>query len=45
MKYIKSPIFYMGNKYDLLHELIPRFPKKEEINTFIDLFGGGEQSV
>lgn len=31
----------MGNKYDLLHELIPRFPKKEEINTFIDLFGGG----
>lgn len=41
MKYIKSPIFYMGNKYDLLHELIPRFPKKEEINTFIDLFGGG----
>lgn len=41
MKYIKSPIFWMGNKYDLLYELLPRFPKKEEINTFIDLFGGG----
>lgn len=36
----KSPIFYMGNKYDLLCELLPRFPKKEEVGTFIDLFGG-----
>ena len=40
MKYIKSPIFWMGNKYDLLYELLPRFPKKEEIDVFIDLFGG-----
>ena len=38
MNYIKSPIFYMGNKYDLLEQLIPLFPKN--INTFYDLFGG-----
>ena len=37
---IKSPIFYMGNKYDLLDELLTYFPKKEEVDTFIDLFGG-----
>lgn len=40
MKYVKSPIFYMGNKYDLLHELLPRFPKENDVGTFIDLFGG-----
>ena len=41
-KYIKSPIFYMwvGNKYDLLAELLPRFPKADKVETFIDLFGG-----
>ena len=38
MTYIKSPIFYMGNKYRLLPQLIPLFPAK--INTFYDLFGG-----
>jgi DNA adenine methylase len=37
---IKSPIFYMGNKYDLLDDLLAYFPKKEEVDTFIDLFGG-----
>ena len=37
---IKSPIFYMGNKYDLLDDLLAFFPKKEEVGTFIDLFGG-----
>lgn len=36
--YIKSPIFYMGNKYRLLPQLIPLFPAK--VNTFYDLFGG-----
>ena len=36
--YLKSPIFYMGNKYRLLPQLIPLFPAK--INTFYDLFGG-----
>ena len=38
MTYLKSPIFYMGNKYRLLPQLIPLFPAK--INTFYDLFGG-----
>lgn len=38
MEYVKSPIFYMGNKYKLLPQLIPLFPKN--INTFYDLFGG-----
>lgn len=37
---VKSPIFYMGNKYDLLDDLLMYFPKKEEVDTFIDLFGG-----
>ena len=35
---INSPIFYMGNKYKLLSQLIPIFPGK--IDTFYDLFGG-----
>ena len=30
----------MGNKYDLLYELLPRFPKPEQVEIFIDLFGG-----
>ena len=38
--YIKSPIHYMGNKYDLLPYLIEQFPKPEEVTTFYDLFGG-----
>ena len=38
MSYIKSPIFYMGNKYDLIEQLIPLFP--DNIDTFYDLFGG-----
>ena len=38
MTYLKSPIFYMGNKYRLLPQLIPLFPTK--IKTFYDLFGG-----
>lgn len=37
--YIKSPLNYMGGKYKLLNQIIPKFPKK--INTFVDLFGGG----
>lgn len=37
---IKSPIFYMGNKYDLLDDLLMYFPKKEAVDEFIDLFGG-----
>lgn len=38
--YIKSPIFYMGNKYDLLYELLPRFPLEKDVDVFVDLFGG-----
>lgn len=38
MEFIKSPIFYMGNKYKLLPQLNPLFPKT--INTFYDLFAG-----
>lgn len=37
---IKSPIFYMGNKFDLLNDLLPRFPQENEVGKFIDLFGG-----
>lgn len=38
-EYIKSPLNYVGGKYKLLPQIIPKFPK--DINTFIDLFGGG----
>ena len=37
--YIKSPLNYVGGKYKILNQIIPKFPK--QINTFIDLFGGG----
>lgn len=36
--YIKSPINYIGNKYKLISQIEPLFPRK--INTFVDLFGG-----
>ena len=38
MKYIKSPINYIGNKYKLISQIEPLFPRK--INKFIDVFGG-----
>lgn len=37
--YIKSPLNYTGGKYNLLPQIISLFP--EEIDTFVDLFGGG----
>lgn len=37
-EYIKSPINYSGNKYKLLPQILPLFPK--EIDTFVDLFCG-----
>ena len=40
MLIVKSPIFYMGNKYELLPNLLTYFPKKETVSEFIDLFGG-----
>lgn len=42
-KYLESPIFYMGNKYKLLKQLIPLFPDK--CKTFLDLFGGSCRGV
>lgn len=36
---IKSPLNYTGNKFKLLPQILPLFP--ENINTVIDLFGGG----
>ena len=38
MEYIKSPINYIGNKYRLLKNLVPLFPK--DIDTFVDVFSG-----
>jgi DNA adenine methylase Dam len=38
-EYIKSPLNYVGGKYKLLNQIIPLIP--DNINTFIDLFGGG----
>ena len=39
MKYIKSPLNYTGGKFKILSSLLSVFPP--DINTFVDLFGGG----
>lgn len=39
MKYIKSPVNYIGGKTKLLNQILPKFPKN--INNFVDLFAGG----
>ena len=36
---VKSPLNYTGGKFKLLSQLKEKFP--EEIDTFVDLFGGG----
>lgn len=41
--YIKSPLNYVGGKYKLLPQIEPLFPM--DIETFIDLFGGGGNVV
>lgn len=38
INYIKCPLNYTGNKYKLLSQILPLFPKN--INTFVDLFAG-----
>lgn len=38
MKYLKSPMNYIGNKYRLLNQIIPFLPKAD---SFVDLFAGG----
>lgn len=40
MNNIKSPIHYMGNKFDLLPYMLEQFPKEEEVSVFYDVFGG-----
>lgn len=37
--YIKSPLNYTGNKYRILPQILPHFPKK--IGTMVDMFCGG----
>lgn len=39
LKYVKSPLNYMGGKYKQLDVLLENFP--EYIECFVDLFGGG----
>lgn len=39
MEYIKSPLNYTGNKYRILSQIQPFFPK--QIKTMVDLFCGG----
>lgn len=38
-KYLKSPFNYIGNKYKLLPQILPLFPKS--IDLFVDMFCGG----
>lgn len=35
----KNPFNYIGAKYKLLPQILPKFPS--QIDTFVDLFGGG----
>lgn len=39
VKYLKSPLNYIGGKYKLLPQILPLFP--QEIKKFVDLFSGG----
>ena len=39
LRYIKSPLNYIGGKAKILNQILPLFPK--EINNFVDLFAGG----
>lgn len=38
-KFNRSPLFYVGDKYKLLNEILPYFPK--QIDRFIEPFTGG----
>lgn len=38
-QYIRSPMNYMGGKYEILEHIVPCFPNG--INNFVDLFTGG----
>lgn len=39
MELIKSPLNYTGNKYRILEQLNPLFPK--QIDVMVDMFCGG----
>ncbi len=39
--YLKSAFNYVGQKYPILNQILPYFPKKQSVNTFYDLFAGG----
>lgn len=39
MQFLKSPLNYTGNKFRILEQIQPYFPK--QINTMVDLFCGG----
>ena len=44
--YVKNPFNYIGAKYKLLDQIYPLFPKEQDIDRFIDLFGGsGEVGI
>ena len=38
-KYIRSPLFYVGDKYKILNQVVKHFPNK--INSFVEPFVGG----
>ena len=38
-EFVKSSLNYVGGKFKILPQIIPLFP--DEIDTFVDLFGGG----
>lgn len=39
LRYLRSPLNYIGGKYRILNQILPRFPN--DIDTFVDLFCGG----
>lgn len=39
LRYLKSPLNYIGGKYRILNQILPLFP--DDIDTFVDLFCGG----
>lgn len=39
ISFVRSPLNYTGNKYRILEQIVPLFPKK--INCMVDLFCGG----
>ena len=41
MEYLKSAFNYTGQKYPILEQIYNKFPKKEEVDLFVDLFCGG----